>query len=326
MGAHTARAVCGTIRSFLPPRNPVELCAEGENTGAHAHPRPHLRILTLQRQISTRRHHFGGVLGSFSSAKPDLENARQCTTKKECAATQDRSRVPQPIRRRNKYGATHPAFAGCHISFLTPETLIQRNPWDKARAEIRACAASHQDLNLAYPQTLQHESIDFSLKKRETNAEKHRQRTNETQECEHQDPDPPSTQPIRWRNKYGATHLLRRIFSLRKTSKEYMGKGRANTGMRAATQDPNFDYSQPIQRAASIRSHTPAEIRLPLSSFMVKEKPANKGRWEKFPNDGNDGASTDSIYLIDDGNLRSNLLDGPPPAWSPDPHVQCIRR
>ncbi|KAF9503883.1 hypothetical protein BS47DRAFT_1369210, partial [Hydnum rufescens UP504] len=57
---------------------------------------------------------------------------------------------PQPIRRQNKYGATHPPKR----VFSLRETPIQRIR-GQGPGEIRACAQPPRTSTLAYPQPLQ---------------------------------------------------------------------------------------------------------------------------------------------------------------------------
>ncbi|KAF9507131.1 hypothetical protein BS47DRAFT_1366879 [Hydnum rufescens UP504] len=108
-------------------------------------------------------------------------------------------------------------------------------------------------------------------------------------------------QPIQQRNEYGATHPLRRVcgnirvyndtkraapaallalllfsHSAKPPSKESTGKAGRNTGMRAATQDPNSQlFATNTTRRPQIRSHTPAEAG-PLSLCTTHLKNATQ--------------------------------------------------
>ncbi|KAF9520901.1 hypothetical protein BS47DRAFT_1357275 [Hydnum rufescens UP504] len=224
MVPHTRRSGCvALLDPFSLRETPVELCAEGEirgcaqppKTSTFAYPQP------LQRRIK-----YGATPTSVlsPSAKPDPENAQ--TMHHEI---QD---------------ATHPPKRVCgNIRFSHSTKPPSKESADKARAKYGR-ARSHpgpQPSRIPNPYNDESSTAPHPLRQRTT---------------KHRSAQPPKTptleypQPIRRRNKYGATHPLQWIFSLRKTPVQRI-HGQGPGEIQACAQPPKtltLDYSQPIQR------------------------------------------------------------------------------
>ncbi|KAF9507132.1 hypothetical protein BS47DRAFT_1366880 [Hydnum rufescens UP504] len=233
MVPHTRCSGCvALLDPFSLRETPVELCAKGEiwgcaqppKTSTFAYPQP------LQQRIK-----YGATptLVLSPSAKPDLENAQTMhheiqefshSVKPPSRESADKARV--------KYGRvrSHPG----------PQPSCIPNPYND-----ESSTAPHP--------------LRFFLPLRNPTRRMHRQCT-----TKHRSAQPPKTptleypQPIRRRNKYGATHPLWRVCGTVLVSSSYglwaildfltlqnpcpknpRTRPRRNTGMRAATQDPN---------------------------------------------------------------------------------------
>ncbi|KAF9515491.1 hypothetical protein BS47DRAFT_1360939 [Hydnum rufescens UP504] len=245
MVPHTRRSGCvALLDPFSLRETPVELCTKGEirgraqppKTSTFAYPQP------LQRRIK-----YGATptLVLSPSAKPDPENAQTMHHEiQECAATQDPdSRVPTTHTTTKRVRRHTPTLVG----FLTPRNPHPKNPRTRPGRNTGVRTAT-QDLN---PRVSPTPTTTNQVRRHTHFGGCIRQRT-----TKHRSAQPPKTptleypQPIRRRNKYGATHLLWRIFSLRKTPVQRI-HGQGPGEIQACAQPPKtltLDYSQPIQR------------------------------------------------------------------------------
>ncbi|KAF9506687.1 hypothetical protein BS47DRAFT_1367199 [Hydnum rufescens UP504] len=168
---------------------------------------------------------------------------RQCTMKYRSAQPPKTPTLecPQPIRQQNKYGATHPPKRVCgNIRFSHSAKPPSKESMDKARAKyghVRSHPGPqpsripnpYNDESSTAPHTHFGGCIRFFLPLRNPTRRMHRQRT-----TKHRSAQPPKTptleypQPIRRRNKYGATTCQSGFsHSTKPPSKESMDKARA---------------------------------------------------------------------------------------------------
>ncbi|KAF9505449.1 hypothetical protein BS47DRAFT_1368069 [Hydnum rufescens UP504] len=184
----------------------------------------------------------------------------------ECAATQDPdSRVPTTHTTTKRVRCHTPALAG----FLTLRNPHPKNPRTRLGRNTGVCAAT-QDLNPRVSptptmtnQVRRHTPTSVLSPSTKPNPENAQTTHHETQECAAtQDPD----------SRVPTTHTMaKQVRCHTPTSADFLtpqnphpknprARPGRNTGMHAATQDPNSRlFATNTMRRPQIRSHTPAE-------------------------------------------------------------------
>ncbi|KAF9520902.1 hypothetical protein BS47DRAFT_1357276 [Hydnum rufescens UP504] len=280
MVPHTHRSGCvALLDPFSLRETPVELCAEGEIRGARSHPRPQpSRILNPTTTNQVRRHtHFGGCIRFFLPPRNPIRRMhRQCTTKYRSAQPPKTPTLecPQPIRRRNEYGATHPLWR----VFLTLRNPHPKNPRTRLGRNTGVCAAT-QDLNPRVSptptmtnQVRRHTPTSVLSPSTKPNPENAQTTHHETQECAAtQDPD----------SRVPTTHTMAKqvrchtptsaIFSLRKTPIQRIhGKARKYRHACSHPRPNSRTIRNQYNEAASIRATHPKRVLSPSAQPHLK--------------------------------------------------------